>query len=55
MKSRKEKIRNLSDYRSKGKPREQQIDEVRRSIISRVFTEEYAEDRELWWSKISMG
>ena len=35
--------------------REQWMDGVRRSMISKDITEDGAEDRELWRSKISLG
>ena len=41
--------------RKKGKLGEQRMYGVRRSMISKGFTEEDAEDRELWRSKISVG
>ena len=44
---------NAEDRKRKGKPREQWMDGVRRNMISKYLTEEDAEDRELWRSKIS--
>ena len=47
---------NAEFRRRKGKPREQWKDIVRESMISKNFTEEDEEARDLWWkNKISLG
>ncbi|KAJ4438204.1 hypothetical protein ANN_14143 [Periplaneta americana] len=41
--------------RRRGKPREQWMDEVRRSMSRGNLTKEYAENRDLWRRKIHLG
>jgi hypothetical protein len=46
---------SLENRKRKRKPREQWIDGVRRSIISKNLREEDADGREMWLIKIVLG